>query len=253
MRTFIKILIILIILAAVFIVSIPASVLDSNLAKATREEWRLAQTSGTIWKGSGMLVRAPDTIVIPIHWRFEPSALLRGMARWHLESQQAVSNGIDAVLTIRRGGIDIEGLRFSAQAVTLSAFFPKDTVVQALDGRLVVDSPLLSLNEKRQTGNIKGSWSDAHITLYDTPVALGDVSFNFNADEQGQSGNISNRGGALQLEGFFSGSSSTDATQSGAKGRLKITPRPNAPPEIVRLLSMLGQSDANGAYVLEIH
>lgn len=241
MRTFLKIFAVLVILIIVFVVSIPASVIDSNLAKATNDEWRVAQTSGTIWRGGGMLTRTPNTMIVPVHWRFEPSALLRGAARWRLEGKQETPS-LNATLSISRSGITIEGLKFEVFASSLQSFLPKK-IVQMVDGQIELNSPKLLLNDENQLGAIQGKWRNANIMLYDTPIALGNVDFSMNADAQGRSGTVRNQGGAVQLEGDF---------PAASKGRLKITPRDDASPEILQLLSTFAQPDASGAYVLQM-
>ncbi len=241
MRTFFKIFIVLIVLAIIFIVSIPASVIDSNLAKATHEEWRIAETSGTIWQGNGMLMRAPSTLIAPVRWRFEPSALLEGAARWRLEGTQETPS-LSAILTIRKSGITIESLKFDVFASSLQSFFPKE-VVQMVDGRVEFNSAKLLLNDRNQVGDIQGNWRDASIVLYNTPIALGDVAFLMNANEQGRSGTVRNQGGEVQLEGDF---------PVDSKGSLKITPHASAPPEVLQLLSTFAHPDVDGAYVLHM-
>ncbi len=241
MRTFLKIFIVIIILAAIFIVSTPASVIDSNLAKATQEQWRIAGASGTIWRGSGVLTHAPNTIIAPLQWRFEPSALLKGAARWRLTGEQETPS-INATLTASRKGIEIEGLQLNIFASSLQSFFPKE-IVQTLDGRLELDSPKLLLDERNQNGQVRGNWREANITLYDTPIALGDVAFSMDANDQGRSGTVHNQGGAVQLEGNFS---------SSAPSSLKVTPRADASPEVLQLLSTMAHPDASGAYVLHL-
>ncbi|MDR0770918.1 MAG: type II secretion system protein N [Burkholderiales bacterium] len=246
MRTFLKIFLALLLIAVALIVFAPASLLDRGLDKTSRGQWRLAETSGTLWNGSGMLVHAQGAVLTPLRWRFEPSALLSGAARWRLLADETTPR-LTGVLTFSRRGIGLDGLSLHTSAAVLQPLLPPE-MIQAMEGALVIDAPALLLNEKGQEGRISGRWQNAQMVFQEIPVDLGNVSFNVDSGQQGSHSIIKNEGGAVSLDGDFQ----TGIPGKPARGTLKITPRPDTPEALLQLLSAFGQPDAQGSYLLEM-
>ena len=74
-------------LLSALLVSLPASWADWGLRRISHERLRLADCSGTLWRGSGILTRLESGAIAPlvlVTWRFQPMALTAGEARWRL-------------------------------------------------------------------------------------------------------------------------------------------------------------------------
>ncbi|MCL2309769.1 MAG: type II secretion system protein N [Proteobacteria bacterium] len=246
MRTFLKIFAALLLIVAALIFFAPASLLDSGLDRASNGKWRLAETTGTLWNGSGMLTHTQGAVLAPLRWRFEPSALLNGAARWRLLADETTPR-LTGMLTLSKKGIGLDGLSLHTSAAVLQTMLPPEAV-QAMEGTLIIDAPSLLLQEKNQEGHISGRWQNAQMVFHEIPVDLGNVAFNIDSGQQGSRGIISNEGGAISLNGDFQ----TDASGKPAQGTLKITPHPNTPEALRQLLSTAGKPDAQGSYVLEM-
>ncbi len=247
MRTFFKIFLALLLIVAALVFFAPASLLDSALGRASRGQWRLAETTGTLWNGSGMLTHtAQGAVLAPLRWNFEPVALLEGAARWRLLADETAPR-LTGVLTFSKKEIGLDGLSLHTSAAVLQPLLPPN-LVQAMEGSLVIDAPSLLLNEKGQEGRISGRWQDAQMVFHDVPVDLGNVTFNVDSGQQGSHSVIKNEGGAVSLDGDFQSSSSGKP----ARGTLKITPHQDTPEALLQLLANTGSPDAQGSYVLEM-
>ncbi|MDR2173342.1 MAG: type II secretion system protein N [Burkholderiales bacterium] len=251
MRTLLKIVLTLLLIIAALVFFAPASLLDSGLDRASKGKWRLAETTGTLWNGSGMLMHTQGheqgAVLTPLRWRFEPSALPSGTARWQLLADETTPR-LTGVLTLGRKGVGLDGLSLHTSAAVLQPLLPPE-MVQALEGVLIIDAPSLLLHEKGQEGRISGRWQNAQMVFQKVPVDLGNVSFNIDSRQQSSHSVINNEGGAVSLDGNFQTNTSGKPTQ----GTLKITPRSDAPEALLQLLSTTGQPDAQGAYVLEMN
>ncbi|MDR0250894.1 MAG: type II secretion system protein N [Burkholderiales bacterium] len=246
MRTSLKFFLALLLIIAALIFFAPASLLDSGLDRASRSQWRLAETTGTLWNGSGMVMHTQGAVLTPLRWRFEPSGLFRGTVRWRLLADETVPR-LTGALTLSRKGIGLDGLSLYTSAAVLQPLLPPE-MVQALEGTLIIDAPSLLLHEKGQEGRISGRWQNAQMVFQEIPIDLGNVTFNIDSRQQSNQSVINNEGGTVSLDGNFQ----TDASDKPARGTLKITPRPNTPEALLRLLSTTGQPNAQGSYILEV-
>ncbi|MCL2871810.1 MAG: type II secretion system protein N [Betaproteobacteria bacterium] len=246
MRKILKVVLTLVIIIAAFLFFAPASLLDRGLDRASQGKWRLAETHGTLWNGNGMLTYAQGTVLAPLRWRFEPSALLGGAARWRLLAEDTTPS-VSGVLTFSRQGLALDGLSLRTSAAVLQTMAPPE-MVQAMEGALVIDIPSMKINEQNQEGRITGHWQNAQMVFQQLPVDLGNVSFDIDARQQGSQSTIKNEGGVVALDGNFQ----SDASGKPTHGTLKITPRPDAPEALLRLLSSVGSPDAQGNYYLDM-
>ncbi|MDR2017147.1 MAG: type II secretion system protein N [Burkholderiales bacterium] len=247
MRTFLKIFPILLLIVAALIFFAPASLLDSGLDRASRGKWRLTETAGTLWNGNGMLTHMErGAVVTPLRWRFEPSALFEGMARWRLLADETTPR-LTGALALSKKGLWLDGLSLHTSAAVLQPMLPPE-MIQAMEGALIIDTPSLLLHENGQEGQISGRWQNAQLVFQEIPVDLGNVTFNVDNRPNGSQSVIKNEGGVVSLDGNFQ----TDTSGKPARGTLKITPRPNTPEALLQWLSATGQPDAQGSYILEM-
>src|SRR5262245_44443627 len=80
-------------LVAAFVALAPATLADVRVAAASGGRLRLADTTGTVWRGSGTLTDAQGLWRIPLRWRVSPPGALRGVADVELEpSGRIVAN-----------------------------------------------------------------------------------------------------------------------------------------------------------------
>jgi general secretion pathway protein N len=85
------------------VVAAPASLMDVGLARASGGQLRLAEASGSVWQGGGMLYYQGEREALPssrLAWRFEPRALRSGELAWQVDSpgrQGRVALGVRGV------------------------------------------------------------------------------------------------------------------------------------------------------------
>jgi general secretion pathway protein N len=223
--------ILFLLIVAAFLAFAPASLADARLAAATDGRVRLADATGTVWRGAGVLTDAHGTWRLPLAWRASPLAALRGVADVDLAPQGRL---------VANGGVAVNDLRVSLPAAALAGVLPS---VPAVDtgGDLLLDAPAFRFDGRGGDGALSLRWDRARAVVNGSLLDLGDVTARVTPRENGLAGTLTGDGGALRVAGDFAwsnGQASVNAT---------LTPVGSLPPEIARVLSAIGPADANGA------
>jgi general secretion pathway protein N len=223
--------ILLILIVAAFAALAPASLADSRLDAATGGRLRLADATGTVWRGAGVLTDARGAWRLPLAWGASPLAALRGVVDVDLVPQGRF---------VANGGVALSDLRLALPASALASVLPS---VPAVDtgGDLLLDAPAFRFDGRNGDGAVSLRWDRARVVVNGALVDLGNVTARLTPREAGVGGTVSSEGGALRVAGDFvwsDGRASANAT---------LTPVRPLPPEIAQALTAIGPADANGA------
>ena len=66
------------VLVGAVIAFLPASLIDGRVASATQGKVRLADSTGTVWDGRGVLTDSAGTWRVPMGWTVSKADVLRG-------------------------------------------------------------------------------------------------------------------------------------------------------------------------------
>ena len=220
-----------VLLVAAFAAFAPASLADARLDAATRGRLRLADATGTVWRGAGVLTDAHGTWRLPIAWRASPLAALRGVTDVDLLPQGHV---------VANGGVTVGDLRVSLPANALASVLPSVLAVDT-GGDLLLEAPAFRFDGRGGDGAFLLRWDRARAIVNGALVDLGNVTARVAPRDAGLAGTLGSEGGTLRVAGEFAwsnGQASADAT---------LTPAGPLPPEIVQALTSIGPADASGA------
>ena len=220
-----------VLIVAAFAALAPASLADSRLDAATGGRVRLADATGTLWRGVGVLTDARGAWRLPVAWRASPLAALRGMADVDVLPQGRF---------VANGGIAVSDLRVSLPASALAGVLP---AVPAVDtgGDLLLDAPAFRFDGRGGDGALSLRWDRARVVVNGALVDLGNVIARVTPRDAGLAGTLGSEGGALRVAGDFAwsnGQASVNAT---------LAPTGPLPPEIAQALAAIGPADAGGA------
>ena len=239
MKTFVVALAVALLLLSAVATLAPAALLDGRLAAATHGSLRLTDTAGTVWNGRGKLTGDPRIWSLPVQWKLDPIAALRGGVSITLQA----SEGGD----VPRGGIawrddalTLEGVALTLPAAALNGMLAAGNTL-AFGGYIAFDTPHLRWNGREGDGAAMARWSSARVAGNVGTVALGTVSVNFAVRGERLEGRIENRGGDVRIDGEIA------LSNMGFDVNATLVPLPSAPPEATRALAALGTPDASGA------
>jgi hypothetical protein len=234
----------LVVAVVVLALQAPASWLAQRLSLATGDAVRVIEPQGTIWDGRGVLTSPDGRWRIPVSWHLKAGPLVRGEVELELEPQ----SGRDTprgTLRITRTGVAAQGLVLDLPATVLDSAFRGGRPL-AFGGDLRVESPAIVLEASGGSGRLAVRWDRARMAAADgSSLSLGTVSGDFAPRDGGLAGRIVGDGGDASIDGEMS---------LGARGialDARLAPRPGAGDGVTRVLSALGQPDANGAVRLQ--
>ncbi len=233
--------------AAFLVATLPASLVAPRVAEATGGQARLANATGTIWKGSARLAvsaRGLAFTVDELRWRFLPSRLLAGRAAFAVEARlgklQAEAEVARTPLTWR-----VDSLRGGGDTSSLAAVLPLLASWQPA-GTLAFEAPSLAWDSDRVTGSASLEWRDAALA-FSAVRPLG--TWRAQLDAEGAAGKISlsTLKGPLRLSGKgtlpFPGRLNFSGEARAEPGREK---------DLEAVLALLGARRADGAHALEL-
>jgi general secretion pathway protein N len=173
----------------------PASLMGYALERVSGGALSLAQTTGSVWQGSGVALLHQNT-------RYQTL----GSYRWHLQLFSAslqVQTGESAPMTMRyvpfAGRINIENLHLSLPAATLELAAPQLGPYQ-LQGTLEVSSDHLMLDPAGMNGQISVDWLRAASALSEIRP-LGDYRILMQSNGAALDAQLSTLSGKLILSG----------------------------------------------------
>ena len=217
----------------------PAALLDARLDTATQGQLRLADTTGTVWNGRGLVTDAQRTWSLPIGWKVDPLALMHGDQVITLQAAEAGDLPRGDVAW-RDGTLTLTGVAFTLPAVAMTGTLAAGNAM-AVGGYVAFDAPHVAWSGNGGDGTATAQWSGARLAGSASTLALGTVAVNFVPRNGRVQGRVENRGGDVRIDGEFAWGN------SGIEVSATLAPLPSTPPAVIRALSALGTPDANGA------
>lgn len=235
-------------LAAGLVIEAPATLVDGRVAELTDGRIRITAATGSVWRGSGDLTILPDVIRVPISWRVEPTALLRGELAGFLTVADADRKGRFSVAHDDFSVHDF-AIALPAAAVLRAAGAPAPLTLA--EGTLTLDLADLGRRGDRLQARGDLRWKDAAFAAPPTGlrIALGDVHVAVNGSGSEIPATLSSGGGEIELSGKLAFSS-----EGAVRVDARIKPREGLPAErrqaIDSLLSSIGRADGTGGYLV---
>lgn len=198
---------------------------------------------GTLWSGNASLFSLGHTPIGALQWHNRPWWLLAGqwVTHWHLNTDEG---GLEGNMHVGARGITLEDVRGEIPLSTIMPLLPHCPVMMGGHLSVAMESVYVELSGG---GKAQGSvvWYGAEISL-PQPLPLGNLRLTLQPQEGAEVvGRLSDEGGPLELSGEM---------RFYPDGRYRINAllntRPSAPPELGRVLALLGKSDAQGRYRL---
>jgi hypothetical protein len=228
----------LVLLAAVALFA-PAALLDARLDTATQGQLRLADTTGTVWNGRGLVTDAQRTWSLPIGWKIDPLSIMHGD---RVITLQAAEGGDlpRGDVAWRDGTLTLNGVAFTLPAANMAGTLAAGNAM-AVGGYVAFDAPHVTWSGNGGDGTATARWSGARLAGSAGTLALGTVAVNFAPRNGRIQGHVENRGGDVRIDGEFAWG------DSGLEVSATLAPLPATPPAVIRALSALGTPDANGS------
>ena len=216
----------------------PATLLDARLNAATNGQLRLADTTGSVWNGRGLVTNAQRTWSIPVGWKVDPVSIVRGDVVVALQPVDGddVPRG---EIAWRNSTLTLNGIAFTLPPTAMNEAISAGNAMAA-GGTIAFVAPNVSWNSTGGDGTASARWSGARLASNAGMVALGTVGVNLVPRNGGIQGRVENRGGEIGVDGEFT------IGVAGIDVRATLTPLPSTPPAIARALGALGTPEANG-------
>ena len=233
-------------LAAALAIDAPAALVDGRVAELSEGRIRVAAAGGTVWRGFGELVILPDGVRVPIAWRLDPVALVRGTIAGSLTSADGERTAHFAI-TQNDFSIHDFSLALPAAGVLRAAGAP--AYLGGAGGTLALDLAEFARQGDHLEARGDLHWKDASLTLPSAraPIALGEVHVAATGSGTEIPATLANSGGEVGLSG-------TLLMSGGGAVRVdaRVTPRDGLSAErrqaIDALLSGIGRADGAGSY-----
>jgi hypothetical protein len=151
------------------IATVPATLVDAGVQRASNGRVRLAEAQGTLWSGSGQIeVRdagGRSGVARSVAWHAVPQSLLRAHLVFEVELDQSAK---PFPVTLALSRIELANADISLPAAVLGLGVPKLAPL-GLTGEVLVHVPNLSIARAGMQGNATLQWHDAGSSL--TPVS----------------------------------------------------------------------------------
>jgi hypothetical protein len=217
----------------------PATLVAARLAAATQGQLRMADASGTVRSGRGVITSETSTWSLPVGWDIDRWSLAHGNMVVAL-SDPGGGDMPRGTLAWRNGALSLEGIAFSLPAAALGGALAASSLV-AFGGQVTFDAPHFSWTGTDSEGFASARWTGARIAGNAGTLALGTVTINLTPRDGGVAGRIENRGGDIRVDGELA------LGTAGNTASVTLSPLPSTPPATTRALSALGTPDATGA------
>jgi hypothetical protein len=221
------------------VASVPAQFVFAHL-QTQLAPLRISEAQGTVWSGTANQVSVGSLHFDKASWGFRPLALLTG----RLESNVSVES--KGLYVTGRTGISLGGTRYVKQAKgeipadLVDLFLPLRGV--NLKGQLFATLESMAFDGQRLTsaaGTIV--WQEAGVAS-PTAMELGDLEFTFKPKGDQIQINVADKQGPVRIEGL-----ATIQPDGKYNFRGTFVPRPNADPQLVNGLKLLGRSGPGNA------
>ena len=238
-----------ILLALALLLTAPATLLDRRIDALSAGRVRLANATGTLWRGSGELVLLPSGTRLPLLWRTDPWPLVRG------EIHSTIGFDVDAppsaVLVVGNDRLDVRGLELS---------LPVESIVRAAGpalplaatGNLALRVERLLQQPDLIDAQLSLQWDDASVPALPPGerIALGDVRVELAGRGAVITGPVRNAGGEVEINGQ-AGLAAAGTLQLTATLRPRSSDRDRAE-RIASALAAIGSPDGQGGYTVSL-
>ena len=238
-----KILAIVLLVVAVAVATVvaflPASLVDGRIAAATQGKVRLADATGTVWDGRGVLTDGAGTWRLPLGWTISKAGVLRGTHAVVLHPVDGATSPAGTVEVVDNG-VRLRDLRVEVPAQAVMGALPMRPL-PAFGGTIAIAASDLAWNDKSRAGALEARWRGARVAAGDNVADLGTVDFTATPQGANVAGKVTNTGGDVRVEGTVNiagGSVAVDAL---------VAPNPGAPPNVARAIASAGTPEASGA------
>jgi len=233
------VVVILAAIAAAVVAFLPASLVDGRVASLSQGKLRLADASGTVWDGRGVLTDGAGTWRMPVGWSISMADVLRGV---HVVALKPVDGAASPAGTIESidGGLRMRDVRVEVPAQALFGTLPIKPL-PSFGGVVSVVANDLAWNQKSRSGGFEAHWRGARVASGDNVADLGTVDLVAAPQDARLAGRLTNSGGDVRIDGnvtYAAGAATVDAT---------LTPNPGAPANIARAIAAIGTPDASGS------
>ena len=247
MKTLLAIAAAIVLLAIALAVTAPASLMDPRLQALSAGRLRVADASGTLWNGSGELVLLPRGTRRAVSWHIDPWPIVFGELRGSLSIEGAPSPGASFRYADRSVALRHLDLTLPAEAVLESAGVPGALV--GAGGSVALHAERFVQSPESIDADLTVEWRSASLPLARPGVrmALGDVRLDLRGSGAEVAGELSNRGGDVEVGGRVALSSLLIPRID-----LSVRPRPGLERDraeaIATALSLVGAPAGLGAY-----
>lgn len=233
--------------ALALIATVPATLADAGLQRASDGRLRLAEAQGTLWSGTGQL-EIRDTggrtgLAKRLEWRLRPGALIRAQLAYEVELDPGPR---PFPVTISWSRIQLANADISLPAAALGLGVPKLAPL-GLTGDVLVHVTGLSIGRAGMEGNATLQWRAAGSTL--TPVSpLGDYEVRLDGEGMTVHAYLRTTEGPLQLDGKGSWT-------NGRRPTFLATARvpPQQQQQLAPLLRLIAVERGEGSFELQLN
>jgi general secretion pathway protein N len=201
--------------------------------------------SGTIWTGSADRVTVNKQVISDVNWSLNPFSLFGAAIQSDISAtlmSVPVTSQLNYSLLSQQTTItDLQGA-VNASEVQQAINLP----FGVLEGRISFHVTQLQL-AGNQLENLQAqlNWNNAKLTLADT-VSFGNLNLQLMSTDKGNvEGQLSNSSGDLSIDGQIN-----IAKNQRFEFNASLTPRSNAPKELLNILNLLAPQKSGNAHVL---
>jgi len=227
------------------IISAPASLITG--AVASNSPVKFVQVSGSVWHGRSALIVGPQFTIGPVEWTLHPWYLLRGELAADIVIHDSTTSGDIAGSTWAAVGLPgVIKLRDTNINAGAEWAFALAAIPIAPRGRINVQ--IKQLEARRGTlPEITGmiDWQNAGVT-YPDEYDLGAYSIRLQNEPENKPervvAHISDQNSPLHVQG-----QATLQADGNYQLDVRLSADPTAPPDIARVLPMLGRAQSDGS------
>jgi general secretion pathway protein N len=226
------------------IVTAPATLIDARLQQASDGRLRLAESSGTLWSGTGQVevrdANRQSGIAKSIAWRVRPAYLLRGKLQYEVELDHAVKH---FPVTISASTLEVADADINLSAAALSLGVPKLGPL-GLTGDMLLHVARLTIGRGSIRGNATLQWQGAG-SAFTRVSPLGNYELRVEGDGAQVQASLGTLQGPLQLEGLGSWAIGTNPV---FRGTARVPPQHQQ--QLAPLLRLFAIERGEGSFEL---
>ena len=234
-------------LAAAVAMEAPATLVDRQLDTLTGGRLRVANSSGTLWNGSGALTLLPYGARVPVAWQIDVLPLLRSRLNGMLTPGAAETAQTSFELSGEDFAVRRLAVALPAEALLRAGGAPG--FITAAGGTVDVQAHTFALRRGMFEGGFIARWQGASLVGPGSAIAiaLGDMRLEAIGNGGELKGALSNTGGEIEINGTL-----ILAVTGASRAEARLKPRGGIDPArsnaIAAALSMLGSADSSGAF-----